>query len=656
MPKFRNVTDKTKDIIHRGRKIRIEPNGTIDGPIQFKAFKELVQISEDEVKDQPPKKTINVDKSNIVNFNSNKKREKPLNRKAVIPNQGFTGMIGIPNNPSVLSEAHNNGTEVQRARLFVERYRKNGLPTVGIAILTKNSLELISDCVNSIENKVAYENTKIYIFDTGTTDNSVKKFYDAKKKNCKFPFEVINVGEYQFSRNYNDGVKHVDTDYIMIQNNDTLAVNDYISKLMKVAILDKVGLSGPRMLLRNGNIQHDGQFLYDQTQTKFINPGHTNMNRPNNIPGGRHIVDGITAAGVLVETSWFRDIEGFDEGFKDIYQDVHLCMKNKMFGKISICHRDSVIYHYDNTSRKDLWNNKNKVLDMARDHNFLFSKIKAGNIKLHRRNVKDFSIITVCNNQRQYEKLLDSLDNLHTSKSFEVICVPNFNGEYSSCAEALNVGKDAAEGIYHIYCHQDIHFGKDWLERIDQHIKSLADNKIAWGVLGIAGAAKGQFDAGYGLSYLSNKNENDGNFYQQSRKIYGDRKEVDCLDELCLITKAAYNLRFDEKTFNHWHWYGADFCLQAKQKGLKNYAIDATCVHESDGLSNLKDDANRKVFIDQAAKLIVKWKDTQPFFRTMTAWFDCKKGIAGFFLHDAFKKIGIVFPQGVKIKVNEESK
>jgi GT2 family glycosyltransferase len=39
-------------------------------------------------------------------------------------------------------------------------------------------------------------------------------------------------------------------------------------------------------------------------------------------------------------------------------------------------------------------------------------------------------------------------------------------------------------------------------------------------------------------------------------------------------------LRFDEEIPST-HFYGADICLQARSKGLKCYAIDAYCYHNS---------------------------------------------------------------------------
>lgn len=647
--KWINKGSKPVDVIFNGRKIRVGVNKIIEGPESFKVYTDLHPLTEKEAKKQKMHTNFKLDKPKI--FNARKKHVRPMKKRATIPNEEFPGMINIPSNAVLVDDPSNNHSQVDRARKFIKDYKTDGLPTVGIAILSKDSYDLIRDCVETICKEVKYPKTKIYVLDTGTKDKTVLKYYRKLERNCAFPFKVIDVGQYHFSTNYNKGVKDVDADFVLIQNNDTKIVNDYISKLVKVAYMDKVGLSGPRMIYKDGRIQHDGQHLYDGSGTRFVNPGHVNIGMPHTkVATGRYIVDGITAAGVLLRTKWFSQLKGFDTGFKDIYQDVHLCMNNQAHGKISVCDRSALIYHYDNTSRKKLWHDTHKVQDMAKDHNHLFGKIKNGELKIKKRKKYHFSIITLVNNKKQYDLLLDSLRAQDTNYSFEIIPIPNFNNEYKSCAEALNAGIDVAEGQYHIYCHQDIRFESGWLERIGQHIKELDKSETDWGILGMAGAARTKDNPGYGVSYLANKNANDANYYEETKRQYGDRVVVDCLDELCLIANTKNHLRFDEKTFDHYHWYGADICLQAKSKGLVNFAIDAACIHDSDGVSNLMADKNRKVFIEQAAQLLHKWKNTQPYFRTMTSWFECPRGVAGFFLAQPLKERGVDFPPAIQVK------
>jgi len=301
MAKFKNITDKPFSVIVNGRKINIPIGGEIEGPDHLSMFRQLMKVVDGvkvNVRNKTPTqikkdKSPNNNKKIIVN-----KIEKPIENKTFI------------NKPiNVVSDKYdifkfNLKETISNVKNFINKYDKSNLPSVGICILTKDSYNLIVECVQSILSQVKYKNTKIYIFDTGTTDQKVLAKYESWKRNGKISFNVINVGAFHFSQNYNKGISYVDTDYIIIQNNDTVALNDYVSKLMKVSIIPKVGISGPRMLYKDMKIQHDGQILYDHTNKKFINPGHLHLGVPiSQAPIGRKRVDGITGAGLLIRTS-----------------------------------------------------------------------------------------------------------------------------------------------------------------------------------------------------------------------------------------------------------------------------------------------------------------------------------------------------------------
>jgi hypothetical protein len=118
---------------------------------------------------------------------------------------------------------------------------------------------------------------------------------------------------------------------------------------------------------------------------------------------------------------------------------------------------------------------------------------------------------------------------------------------------------------------------------------------------------------------LNSKKEKIADYY---RTILGDIFEVQCLDELCIIGKRTDPYRFDEEKFNHYHWYGADICLQAIANGKKNYAIDSECEHISDGISNFYKENHKDRYIEGAKVLYSKWVSKIPKFRTTTASFN----------------------------------
>lgn len=537
-----------------------------------------------------------------------------------------------------------NDNEVDKAINFITNYKKDCVPSVAICILTKDSFHLISDCINSIEQHVQYPNTELYIFDTGTTDQQTLEYYKSKIASCRFPLTIMSVGEYHFSKNYNKGLKHVTTDYFLIQNNDTVALNDYVSKLMKVAIIDKIGAVGPRMLYKDGRIQHDGQVLYDHQNKGFGSPTHVNLGRnPAGISTGRQPADGITCAGMLVRSSIYWQAGGLNETYHDIFQDVELNIKIRMNGHAIYCDRDALIHHYDNTSRNSFWAQNHEKLKLKHlDYSYLYGKMN-NELRYAERFKKRFSIVTLVNDEKMYIDLLNDIKNQDCNFDFEIIALPNFNNEYSSCAEALNIGLDIAEGEYVLMTHQDLRIPSNWFENIMDHIKSLIANDVKFGVLGMAGSWVGNNTEG-GVIYLT------GNEQKYKGTPFEHKTEVQCLDELCLIVKRSSEVRFDEIVCDNYHCYGTDLCLNYLSRGFHNFAINAPCIHLSDGFKNLCDIEKLNKYTNSSYMVFKKWRGIIPLFRNTTARFSAVENAVKFYVASELNNRGIPMKSVVILK------
>lgn len=242
----------------------------------------------------------------------------------------------------------------------------------------------------------------------------------------------------------------------------------------------------------------------------------------------------------------------------------------------------------------------------------------------------DISIVTLSHNVKQYYDLLEDLKQQRTKSTFEIVAIPNYNKEFSSCAEALNYGREISDGNVVILCHQDLRVPEGWVQGIAGHVSYFESKNIPWGVLGMAGCYKNSIastpDQDICIIYLSDKVPDGRTYAQAYRQMFGPRKEVQTVDELCLIVPKNAPFRFDETALDHFHWYGADICLDALSKGYRNFAIDAECIHLSDGRSNLSGGHAAK-FIEDARKIWWKWCGRFPYFRTTTATFMFKEKV-----------------------------
>ena len=195
-----------------------------------------------------------------------------------------------------------------------------------------------------------------------------------------------------------------------------------------------------------------------------------------------------------------------------------------------------------------------------------------------------------------------------TLKNYEIVPILNFGNPYSA-AQALNIGITKSRGEIMVLCHQDVIFYKHWIELLYKRIAEIEEKCKNWGVIGTAGITAKK-DNTVGTVYnLKGK-------LQWRQNIKATIYSVQTVDEHCMIISKRSGLKFDEKTFNGFHCYGADLALNALSKGMKNYGILCPLVHES-GSGSLK--SGQVEFMRLLTSLANKWKHRFSEIRTTTS-------------------------------------
>ncbi|HBH47737.1 MAG TPA: hypothetical protein DDX98_03820 [Bacteroidales bacterium] len=201
--------------------------------------------------------------------------------------------------------------------------------------------------------------------------------------------------------------------------------------------------------------------------------------------------------------------------------------------------------------------------------------------------------IVVCYNDKkkfqEFSKLLIDEDcSIHSIENIENI---------HSIPSAYNLLFKKIKSEYIIYLHQDVIIPSNWKIKICDQIKEIEKIDKKWGVIGIMGVKNNGFFAGHIID-------------PHTRSRFCSLPcEVETLDEVCLVLRRDANLKFDEY-LGGFHFYGADICLQARQKRLKCYAIDAPIQHLSGGKAD-------QSFWEMAKKMKSKWSQIDGSINTI---------------------------------------
>ena len=194
-------------------------------------------------------------------------------------------------------------------------------------------------------------------------------------------------------------------------------------------------------------------------------------------------------------------------------------------------------------------------------------------LKISSLNNRSFTLVAAVNNRRMLQENLLASPGVVGQESLEFLSREGF----TSASLAYNSAIDDASADILVFVHQDIYLPAGWFPRIHHAIQTLEAAGVRWGVLGAFGSRKG---ASGGL----------GRVFTNGMGLHGNAinspEPVETLDEIVLILRKSSGLRFDPD-LPHFHMYGVDICLSARQAGLTNFAIPAFCVHNTHQILDL---------------------------------------------------------------------
>lgn len=493
--------------------------------------------------------------------------------------------------------------------------RKPGdVPKVSIITPTRDGLENIKRCYAALDKNTGYPNWEWIIGDSNSADGTsefIKKLQDPRIK-----FVERGTTEGSFSSINNELSKYAAGEYLLFLNDDTEPQQFWLYEMMsKIYRHPEIGIVGAKLLYSENKVQHAG--------IAFIPQGPANLGKavlssfPKGFAEEDRFFQAVTGACLLIREKDFRAVEGFDPVYYFCYEDVDLCLKvrEKLNKKVLYASRAKVIHAESVTQRKHKTAGEKQQKGIQAFKSRWMPKVDKDFGTYQRNSAKGrypvkVSFVTCINNMSQYRNyVVGSLFKNVTNKNYEVIPILNFGNPYSA-SQALNLGIEQAKADIVVLCHQDVIFYENWIDMLFERIEEIeakADKK-KWGVLGTAGITRRDDTAGVVHSIK-------GSLQWQATKrakVY----PVQTVDEHCMIIRKSSGLRFDEKNFDGFHFYGPDICLNSLNSGFKNYGILCPLVHDSKSGSLV---SGKREFMRLLNNLARKWRPKFTHIRTPTS-------------------------------------
>ena len=203
--------------------------------------------------------------------------------------------------------------------------------------------------------------------------------------------------------------------------------------------------------------------------------------------------------------------------------------------------------------------------------------------------------VVVYNTPRIYKNAFCSSP--YISKA-DVIAYFNENHEPLPRFYNKTVKQHLNENVWFVFCHQDFILNENLQERLKGK-----DTETVYGPIGRIAAD----------TLTGSVTQTDGTII--GRQLDED-SPVQTLDEMCLIAHARVfrqGLAFDEQFA--FHFYGADFCMQAYRSGYDVLAMQLKCHHKS---RTIHGDLTSPEYLASRELLREKWKQFLPIRTTTT--------------------------------------
>ena len=223
-------------------------------------------------------------------------------------------------------------------------------PRVSIVIPTRDSGDVLTKCLDSLQNVTRYPNLQILCADHETTDPKA-----LARMNQPGIDRIVCRGDFNYARINNEAVRAAaDGEYLVLLNNDVEAITpDWIEQLLYYAEQPDVGAAGALLLYPNGKVQHAGVCLgFRGTADHIMRNFDPDSDGYAGSLACAHEISAVTAACLMVKRSLYDQVGGLNEFYRTLYQDVDFCLRLRDLGYRNIFVPAARLYHHESYTRK----------------------------------------------------------------------------------------------------------------------------------------------------------------------------------------------------------------------------------------------------------------------------------------------------------------
>jgi O-antigen biosynthesis protein len=201
-------------------------------------------------------------------------------------------------------------------------------PLVSLVVPTRDRLDLLRTCIDSILTRTTYQNIEVVVVDNQSTEPGTLDYLQEIRKQRRVT--VLRFDRpFNYSAINNWAVSRCRGDVIGLVNNDIEVITPgWLEEMVGLAIRPDIGAVGAKLYYPDGSIQHAGVIL---GLGGIAN--HAYVGQPPGYPGhgGRALVaqnlSAVTGACLVVRRALYDELHGLDERLVVAFNDVDFCLR-----------------------------------------------------------------------------------------------------------------------------------------------------------------------------------------------------------------------------------------------------------------------------------------------------------------------------------------